>query len=124
MSNLPNIEELRKSFNRVYDGADQLQREYDIVREAQQLNIPVDIYCRLYQLRKEQKSPAYPEQKDWLRAIPEWTKWFFITPRFGSGQSTAKASLQTGFIPFSLLKERNIHGKRQRNEEGYALRTP
>lgn len=78
MSNLPNIDEFRKSFNRVYDGADQLQREYDIVKEAQELNIPVDIYRHLYQFRKEDKSPAYPEQKDWWRTIPEWIKWFFV----------------------------------------------
>lgn len=55
MSNLPSIDELKESFNRIYDGPDHLQHEYDIVREAQRLNMPVDIYRRFYDLRAEEK---------------------------------------------------------------------
>ena len=50
-NNSPSIDELRESFNRVYYGPDRLQREYDLVREAERLGVPLDTYRRLYELR-------------------------------------------------------------------------
>jgi BTB/POZ domain-containing protein KCTD9 len=80
MDNLPNIDELRKSFSGIYNGPNDLQREYDIVGEAERLNMPVKTYRRLYQLRGEEESAAYPNPNNWHKAIPEWYEWFSMLP--------------------------------------------
>jgi hypothetical protein len=78
---LPAIEALRESFKRVYDGPDQLQKEYDIAREAKQMGIELETYRRLYELRNEEPNDPYPKPKKWWYAPRDWTKWFFHLQR-------------------------------------------
>lgn len=77
----PSIETLRESFKRVYDGPDRLQREYDIVREAKQMGVELEIYRRLYELRNEEQNDPYPKPKKWWYAPKDWTKWFLHLQR-------------------------------------------
>ncbi|HEY9807807.1 MAG TPA: pentapeptide repeat-containing protein [Halomicronema sp.] len=78
--NTPNIEELRESFARVYDGPDRLQREYDLVCEAKRLNMEIDIYRRLYDLRSEEPIDPYPKIKNWRNIPTTWAKWALHLP--------------------------------------------
>ncbi|MEG4395402.1 pentapeptide repeat-containing protein [Microcoleus sp. BROC3] len=76
----PNIEELRESFARVYDGPDRLQREYDLVCEAKRLKMEIDIYRRLYDLRSEEPIDPYPKTKNWWNIHTTWAKWALHLP--------------------------------------------
>ncbi len=79
---MPDIEELRESFKRVNNGSDPLQKEYDLVREAKLLNIPLDIYRRLYELSFEEPIPIYPNfefDKLW-KVLPDWYIWLIKLP--------------------------------------------
>ncbi len=79
-NNTPSIHELFESFSKVYDGPDRLQREHGLVQEAERLNIPLDTYRCLYELRGEEHIDPYPKPKNW-RSIPgEWTKWVYNLP--------------------------------------------
>ncbi|RUS93913.1 hypothetical protein DSM106972_095120 [Dulcicalothrix desertica PCC 7102] len=104
----PTIDELRESFNRVYDGPDRLQREYDLVMESERLGVPLDTYRRLYELRGEEHMNPYPKPKNWQYAPREWLgtginltypvecyKYFSISPQFSS---ILILVLQNGFI--------------------------
>jgi BTB/POZ domain-containing protein KCTD9 len=75
------IEELKKSFGRVYDGANRLQREYDLVKEAQKLDIPFEIYRHLYELRQEEHIEPYPKPKHWQETPGKWSEWFIRLPK-------------------------------------------
>lgn len=79
--NIPSLEELRESFNRIYNGADRLQQEYDVIREARRLRVPIDIYRRLYYFRKEKYIQPYPKSSHWLQAPNNWAKWFSSIPK-------------------------------------------
>lgn len=79
-NNSPSIDELRESFNRVYYGPDRLQREYDLVREAERLGVPLDTYRRLYELRGEEHIDPYPKPKHWWRTPGDWSKWVWHLP--------------------------------------------
>ncbi len=79
-NNTPNIEELRESFARVYDGPDRLQPEYDLVCEAKRLNMEIDIYRRLYDLRSEEPIDPYPKTQNWWNIHTTWAKWTLHLP--------------------------------------------
>jgi uncharacterized protein YjbI with pentapeptide repeats len=74
-SNPPSIDELRKSFNRVYHGPDRLQQEYELVMESERLGVPLDTYRRLYELRGEIHIEPYPKPKKWSHTPGDWSKW-------------------------------------------------
>jgi hypothetical protein len=75
-NNTPNLEQkLRDSFARVYDGPNRLQREYDFMREAERLNMPIETYRRLYDLRSEEPIDPYPKTKNWWNIPNTWAKW-------------------------------------------------
>lgn len=76
----PKFEELRESFTRIYDGPDRLQREYELVREAEQLNMSIDTYRRLYNLRSEEPIDPYPKTKNWWNIPTIWSKWALQLP--------------------------------------------
>ncbi|MBD2212938.1 pentapeptide repeat-containing protein [Nostoc linckia FACHB-104] len=75
------LEELRESFSKIYDGPDRLQREYEILKEAERLNIPIDTYRRLYELRSEEPIEPYPKPKHWRQIPKDWAKWYIHLPR-------------------------------------------
>lgn len=79
---MPDIEELRKSFKRVHDSSDRLQQEYDLVREAELLNMPLDIYRRLYELSLEEPIPTYPKFmfNKWWKVPFDWYTWLMNLP--------------------------------------------
>lgn len=86
MTNTPQtIDELRESFNRVYNGPDRLQREYDLVMESERLGVPLDTYRRLYELRGEEHMNPYPKPKNWQYAPREWGRWFWNLPKTKKG---------------------------------------
>jgi hypothetical protein len=100
-NNTPNIEELRESFARVYDGPDRLQREYDLVCEAKRLNMEVDIYRRLYDLRSEEPIDPYPKTKNGWNIHTTWAKWALHLPRKKKWALLRKGSvklLQSGIV--------------------------
>ncbi|MEG4987164.1 pentapeptide repeat-containing protein [Microcoleus sp. BR0-C5] len=97
----PNIEELRESFARVYDGPDRLQREYDLVCEAKRLNMEIDIYRRLYDLRSEEPIDPYPKTKNWWNIHTTWAKWALHLPTKKKWALLRKGSvklLQSGIV--------------------------
>jgi BTB/POZ domain-containing protein KCTD9 len=57
---------IRKSFDNIYDGPDEYQREYDLIRASAELNMPLDSYRRLYNLRDEEQISAYPKSRNIL----------------------------------------------------------
>ncbi|MHC5862896.1 hypothetical protein, partial [Nostoc sp.] len=75
-----NIEQLRESFTRVYEGPDNLQHECDIIKEAEQLNIPLDTYRRLYSLKDNEHVDPYPKPDSWKKIASAWTTWFIYLP--------------------------------------------
>lgn len=79
---MPNIEELRESFKRVHNSSDPLQQEYDLVRESELFNMPLDIYRRLYELSLEEPIPTYPKFTfDKWRDVPSyWYRWLMDLP--------------------------------------------
>ncbi|XWK86090.1 MAG: pentapeptide repeat-containing protein [Phormidium sp.] len=82
MDNMPSLEALRDSFNRVYNGPNRLQREYDLVKEAKRLNVDLDTYRRLYELREEKEYiDPYPKAKHWQEMPSAWTKWLLHLPK-------------------------------------------
>lgn len=94
MSNsIPKIEELKESFARVYDGPDRLRREYDIVVEAERLNMPLDTYRDLYQYRSEEPIDPYPQSKSWQQVPGDWANWFKHLPI-----QTKKALFRKGVV--------------------------
>lgn len=58
--NIPTFEELKENFARVYDGASDLQREIDLVKEAQKLNIPLETHRNFYQHKTDEDIDPYP----------------------------------------------------------------
>lgn len=82
MKNLSEINELRESFARVGDGLDPLCHEYNMLQEAKNLNISLDSYRRLYELKDEEPLPAYPkfELQKWWTAPSQWSEWFAGLP--------------------------------------------
>ncbi|MFB2968564.1 pentapeptide repeat-containing protein [Aerosakkonema sp. BLCC-F183] len=81
VNNVPSIDELRESFTKVYDGPDRLQREYDLAREAERLNMPLDTYRRFYELRGEEPIDPYPKPKNWREIGSTWAKWLIHLPK-------------------------------------------
>ncbi|WP_375497127.1 pentapeptide repeat-containing protein [uncultured Nostoc sp.] len=75
-----NIEQLRESFARVYEGPDNLQHECDMIKEAEQLNIPLDTYRRLYVFKTDEPVAPYPKSDSWKKIASVWTKWFMSLP--------------------------------------------
>jgi BTB/POZ domain-containing protein KCTD9 len=69
----PTKAELRESFKNIRDTPDGLQEEYDIAREAERLNIPVDEYRRYYELRRERSFIQHLPPKGWNPI--EWGKY-------------------------------------------------
>ncbi|OKH30249.1 hypothetical protein NIES2101_42585 [Calothrix sp. HK-06] len=99
--NLPAIDDLRESFNRVYDGPDRLQREYDLVVEAERLGMPLDTYRRLYELRGEEHIDPYPKPKKWWHAPGDWGKWVWHLPlkkKLALGKKGIVKLIQSGVI--------------------------
>lgn len=80
-NNIPTFEELKESFARVYDGASDLQREFDLVKEAQRLNIPLENYRNLYQHKTDEDIDPYPKSKNWRKMPGDWAKWIIHLPR-------------------------------------------
>ncbi|QHG21079.1 pentapeptide repeat-containing protein [Nostoc sp. ATCC 53789] len=78
---MPSIEELKESFTRIYDGVNKLKKEYDLLTEAYRLNIPLDIYIRLYELRNEEEIEPYPKLKHWRQFPQRWGIWFIHLPK-------------------------------------------
>jgi BTB/POZ domain-containing protein KCTD9 len=100
-NNPPTIDELRESFNRVYNGPDRLQREYDLVMEAEQLGVPLDTYRRLYELRGEEHIDPYPKPKHWWRTPGDWGKWIWHLPpkkKLALGRKGVVKLVQSGVI--------------------------
>ncbi|MEG4055281.1 MULTISPECIES: pentapeptide repeat-containing protein [unclassified Microcoleus] len=100
-NNTPKIEALRESFARVYDGPDRLQREYDLVCEAKRLNMEIDIYRRLYDLRSEEPIDPYPKTKNWWNIHTTWAKWALHLPTKKKWALLRKGSvklLQSGIV--------------------------
>jgi hypothetical protein len=73
----PALEALRKSFQRVYDGPDELHREYDLLRESEWFGMDLETYRRLYELRNEEDNDPYPKPEKWQDAPGKWREWFF-----------------------------------------------
>ena len=82
ITNLPEINELRESFARVGDGLDPLHQEYSMLQEAKSLNISLESYRRLYELKDEEIIPTYPkfQVQRWWTAPGEWSGWFARLP--------------------------------------------
>lgn len=79
-NNLPSIDALLESFNRVYHGPDDLRREYDLVVESEKMGVPLDIYRRLYELRGEEPIAPYPKPQKWWHIPREWGKCMWHLP--------------------------------------------
>lgn len=79
-NNLPSLDALLDSFNRVYHGLDDLRHEYDLVVESQRMGVPLDTYRRLYKLRKEEPIPPYPKPQKWFHVPREWAKSIWHLP--------------------------------------------
>ena len=79
--NIPTFEELKESFARVYDGPSDLQRELDLVKEAQRLNIPLENYRSFYQHKTDEDIDPYPKSKNWRKMPGDWAKWIIHLPR-------------------------------------------
>ncbi len=79
--NIPTFKELKESFARVYDGASDLQREIDLVKEAQRLNIPLETYRNFYQHKTDENIDPYPKSKHWREMPGDWAKWIIHLPR-------------------------------------------
>lgn len=71
------LKELLKSFEDVYDGPDELHREYDLLQKSKSLGMDLETYRRLYELRHEEDNDPYPKPKNWQDAPGKWFKWFF-----------------------------------------------
>lgn len=100
-NNRPSIDELRDSFNRVYHGPDSLQREYDLVMEAERLGVPEDTYRRLYELRSSEAIEPYPKPKKWWCAPGDWGKWVWHLPpkkKIALGRKGVVKLVQSGVI--------------------------
>ena len=100
-NNHPTIDELRDSFNRVYQGPDRLQREYDLVMEAELLGVPLDTYRQLYELRWEEAIAPYPRPKKWWCAPGDWGKWIWHLPlkkKIALGRKGVVKLVQSGVI--------------------------
>ena len=77
---IPEIRELQESFDRIYDGPDELKREYDVVLEASRLGMDLDAYRLLYNLRKEEPIDPYPRSEKWRKIPKDWTIWLAGMP--------------------------------------------
>src|ERR1700724_3731675 len=71
----PEINELRESFTRVGDGLDPLCQEYNMLQEATNLNISLESYRRLYELKDEETIPTYPkfQLQKWWTVPSDWS---------------------------------------------------
>lgn len=100
-SHPPTIDELRDSFQNVYHGPDRLQREYDLVMEAERLGVPLDTYRRLYELRGEEAIDPYPKPKKWWHTPGDWGKWVWHLPakkKLALGRKGVFKLVQSGVI--------------------------
>jgi uncharacterized protein YjbI with pentapeptide repeats len=80
-NNIPSFAELKESFARVYDGPSDLQREFDLVKEAQRLNIPLENYRNLYQHKTDEDIDPYPKSKNWRKMPGDWARWIIYLPK-------------------------------------------
>lgn len=101
MSNNSQIDVLRDSFNRIYNGPDRLRREYELTMEAERLGVHIDTYRRLYELRGEEEIDPYPNPKKWWHTPGEWGKWVWHLPpkkKFALGRKGVVKLVQSGVI--------------------------
>jgi BTB/POZ domain-containing protein KCTD9 len=75
------LKRIRESFLDIYHGPDELFHEYTLQQVAMRLNIPVDQYRKLYELRKTQEFPGYPSAASATKALGAWLTWFRSIPK-------------------------------------------
>jgi BTB/POZ domain-containing protein KCTD9 len=75
------LKRIRKSFESVYDGPDELYHEYTLQQAAIALNIPLEHYRKFYDLRHDRPFPAYPKSAGWKKAFGAWLKWLRSIPK-------------------------------------------
>jgi hypothetical protein len=72
---------IRESFTNIYEGPNELFHEYTLQQEAIRLNIPLDHYRKLYDLRYDQPLPPYPKLASWKEAYGAWKRWWRSLPK-------------------------------------------
>lgn len=77
---------IRQSFDAIYNGPDDLYHEYTLQKAAARLNIPLDHYRKLYDLRHSQAFPAYPRPARWRQIPGTWLQWYRSIPKGKKGR--------------------------------------
>ena len=83
--NIPSFKELKASFDKVYDGPSDLQREISLVGEAERLKISIETYRNYYKFKDDEEIEPYPKFQNLRQVIaegiPKWCNWFGNLPK-------------------------------------------